>query len=48
MMNKRAYLSPEVQLKTVTTEDILNTSGEIVEQENELLLNSSSLYGTLF
>ena len=44
MMNKRAYLSPDVQLKTVTTEDILNTSGE-AELDNELKLDSAVLWG---
>ena len=47
-MKLKKYDSPIVNLKEVSSEDILNESGEIVEQENELLLNSSSLYGTLF
>ena len=45
-MNKTKYVSPELNLKEVSKEDILNVSSESGEAvlENELILNGSSLY----
>ena len=46
-MKREKYVSPLLNLKEVSSEDILNTSSEIVEEEKELLLDCSSLYGAL-
>lgn len=47
-MKTKQYVSPVLNLKEVSSEDILNTSSEIVEEENELLLDASTLYSSLF
>ena len=44
-MNKSTYVSPEVQLKSVTTEDILNTSAETGSLNQDLDLNGALLGG---